>query len=104
MRAGNAGRAAGLRRGAAKAAEGEAAERIELLLADALIADERIGSAVKVLKRLVTSSTTKAVRGDALIALVRAERQRGKSAKAEEALALLRQEFPERVPEVAPGS
>ena len=35
---------------------------------------------------------------------VQAERDRGKRAKADEALALLRQEFPERVSEVTPES
>jgi thioredoxin-like negative regulator of GroEL len=101
---GNPGRAADVLRGAAKAADGESAERIELQLAEALIADEREGAGIKVLKRLSTSATTKSVRGDALVALVRAERQRGKKDKADEALALLRSEFPERVGEVTPDS
>ena len=49
------------------------------------------------MKRLSTTATAEAVRGDALLALVRAERERGKSAKADEALGRLREEFPDLV-------
>jgi thioredoxin-like negative regulator of GroEL len=97
MRVGNAARACDLLRSAVKASAGEAAESIELDLAAALLADDRAGAASKVLKRLSTSATTQAVRGKALVALVRAERARGKTAKADEALALLREEFPDLV-------
>lgn len=100
MRVGNPARACDLLRSALKASTGEAAESIELDLAAALLADDRAGAAIKTLKRLSTSATTEGVRGKALVALVRAERERGKNAKADEALALLREEFPDLVPAV----
>jgi thioredoxin-like negative regulator of GroEL len=97
IQVGNTARACDLLRSALKASAGETAEAIELELAAALLADDRAGAAIKVLKRLTTSATTKGVRGKALVALVRAERERGKTAKADEALALLSEEFPDLV-------
>jgi thioredoxin-like negative regulator of GroEL len=105
MRVDNAARAADLLRGALKiasAASDGSAEAIELELAEALLADDRAGAAIKVLKRLSTSASTEGIRGEALVALVRAERDRGKTAKADEAMARLRDEFPELVPAVEP--
>jgi thioredoxin-like negative regulator of GroEL len=101
MQAGNAGGAADLLRDALKAAKsgGDAtAETIELELAGALLADDREGAAVKMLRRLSTSATSEEARGQALVALFRVERERGRTARADEALARLREEFPDLVP------
>lgn len=97
MQVGNAGRACDFLRSALKASHGETAESIELDLAAALLADDRAGAAIKIMKRLSASATTEGNRGKALVALVRAERERGKTAKADEALAQLREEFPDLV-------
>jgi thioredoxin-like negative regulator of GroEL len=98
---GNAAGAADVLRGLLKkSAEGEAAEAIELDLARALLADEREGAAVKTLRRLSTSAGSGPVRGQALVALIRAERDRGRDDRAEEALTRLREEFPDLVSDV----
>jgi thioredoxin-like negative regulator of GroEL len=97
LQVGNAARACDLLRGALKASDGAEAESIELALAAALLADERAGAAIKIMKRLGTSAAAEGIRGEALVAWVRAERDRGKTAKANEALALLREEFPDLV-------
>jgi len=74
------------------------AEVIELELADALIGAERVGAALKVLRRLSAPPASDQTRGQALVALVRAEREHGKPARADEALARLREEFPDLAP------
>jgi thioredoxin-like negative regulator of GroEL len=105
IRVDNAARAADLLRRALKiasAAGDTSAETIELELARALLADDRASAAIKVLKRLSTSATTKEVQGKALVALIRAEHDRGKAANADEAMARLRDEFPDLVAAVEP--
>jgi predicted Zn-dependent protease len=101
IRAGNGNGAADLLRDALKAStdDGETAEAIELELAEALLVGDRGSAAVKVLRRLSTTATSEQIRGRALATLVRAERERGREARADEALARLREEFPDLVPE-----
>ncbi len=72
-----------------------AAEQAELDLAQAQYSagDER--QAVASLERLAARATAPAVRGDALVAIVRMERERGHDAAAQRAFDRLRAEFPE---------
>jgi thioredoxin-like negative regulator of GroEL len=88
-----------LLRQAAKSAreqgDGEPAESIELELGRAMLSAEMTGAAAKVLRRLSDDAATDEVRGEALLELVRAERARERNAKADQALARLRSEFPE---------
>jgi len=74
-------------------------ELLELEIAEATLAGERASSAAKTLRRLSESGDPE-IRGRALVGLVRAERERGRDDKAEEALAVLREEFPDKVSEV----
>ncbi len=95
---GNEGGAAKLLRGALKVAKksGSAAvEPIELDLALALLGDGQTGAAVKTFERLSVSAADGEMRGRALLGLVRAERERGREAKARQALERLREEYPQ---------
>lgn len=95
LRAGNPGGAADLLRDALKLAESAGADAIELELSVALTASGREGAAVKLLKRLSNSASSDSVRAEALIALVRTERDRGRTKQADAALTRLRTEFPD---------
>lgn len=95
---GNDGGAAKLLRSALKTAKKNGStelESIELDLALALLADGQVGAAVKTMERLSVSAVGSEVRGRALVGLVRAERERGHEKKAEQALARLRDEYPQ---------
>ena len=65
----------------------ETAESIELELAQALIGAERVSAALKVLRRLSSGGVSKDTQGQALVALVRAEREHGKPAGGDEGAA-----------------
>ena len=95
---GNEGGAAKLLRGALKTAKKSGSsevEPIELDLALALLGDGQAGAAAKTFERLSVSATDGDVRGQALLGLVRAERERGHEAKAGQALDRLREEYPQ---------
>jgi thioredoxin-like negative regulator of GroEL len=79
----------------ARGAERAALEELELMLAEAMLSCGRAGPAAKEFARLADSATGPESRGRALVGLVRAERERGREAQAAEALARLREEFPE---------
>ena len=103
IQAGNAMGAADALRDALKVSKDDdvaTAEAIELELADALIGAERVGAALKVLRRLSSPTASKTTQGQALVALVRAEREHGKASRADEALTRLRQEFPDLATDV----
>jgi len=98
LEVGNPDKAVPLLRKAAKlsrGAEAIALEELELMLAEAMLSCGRAGAAAKELERLAGSTTCASSRGRALVGLVRAERERGRDEHAKEALARLRQEFPE---------
>jgi thioredoxin-like negative regulator of GroEL len=98
LEVGNPDRAVELLRKASKlsrGAERAEMEELELMLAEALLSCGRAAAAAKELERLAESATCAAARGRALVGLVRAERERGRSERADLTLARLRQEFPE---------
>jgi thioredoxin-like negative regulator of GroEL len=102
---GNERGAARILRRALKAArknQNPAAEPIELDLAIALLGDGQAGAAVKTMERLSASAASDEVRGRALVNLVRAERERGRERKAEQALERLRDEHPELASSLEP--
>jgi thioredoxin-like negative regulator of GroEL len=95
---GNPERAVELLRKATKLSKGAEAielEELELMLAESMLSCGRAGAAAKELERLAGSATCASSRGRALVGLVRAEQERGRDEQAGEALARLRQEFPE---------
>lgn len=69
-------------------------EAVELDLARAQIATENLSGGIKLLRRLSNRAASLEVKGQALVALVQAERARGKDEAAAKALQALREEFP----------
>jgi thioredoxin-like negative regulator of GroEL len=97
LEVGNPGQAASLLKRSAKlmkGAEQEQVETVELMLAEAWLADGQPATAAKALERLSADAATDELRARALQALVRAERLRGHEARAAEILERLREEYP----------
>jgi len=96
VRAGNPRRAIGLVR---RAMKGEASpveiEELELILAEAQLADGDAKDAAAAFSRLADDASGGEVRGRALAGLVRALRERGRDGQADSTLERLREEFPE---------
>lgn len=69
-------------------------EAVELDLARAQIATENFSGGVKLLRRLSKRAASAGIKGQALVALVQAERARGKDEAAAQALQTLREDFP----------
>ncbi len=96
LAAGNPTRAAEALRRGLKDLGGPARQPLELRLAEALLAAEEFKPAAETFARLASGGGDPELLGSALAGLVRAERGRGRTAAAGQALERLRLEFPER--------
>jgi thioredoxin-like negative regulator of GroEL len=99
--AGNPSGAVEILRRALKAAKGsEQAETLALRIAQAQLEDGEIKSACAGFKKLADGAKGHEVRGEALVGLEQAHRERGRTEEAEQAMERLRNEFPELAAEI----
>ena len=99
--AGNPAGAVDLLRRALKAAKGsEQAETLALRIAQAQLEDGEIKSACAGFKKLADGAKGQEVRGEALVGLEQAHRERGRTEEAEQTMERLRKEFPELAAEI----
>jgi hypothetical protein len=99
--AGNPSGAVEILRRALKGAKGtEHAESLALQIAEAQLEDGEIKAACAGFQKLADGATSDAIRGEALVGLEKAERERGNDQEADQAMQRLREEFPELAAEI----